>query len=47
MTKLFIAGATGAVGKQVVHILKSEDVDFIAHLRPRPGREEHELVKSA
>jgi uncharacterized protein YbjT (DUF2867 family) len=35
----FIAGATGATGRVVLRLAEARGADFVAHRRPRPGRE--------
>jgi uncharacterized protein YbjT (DUF2867 family) len=36
--KLFVAGASGATGRQVVSLATEQGLDVLAHLRPKPGR---------
>jgi uncharacterized protein YbjT (DUF2867 family) len=36
--KLFVAGATGAVGRAVVRLGDAQGVALVAHMRPRPDR---------
>jgi uncharacterized protein YbjT (DUF2867 family) len=36
--KLFVAGASGATGRQVLSLAAQEGLDVVAHLRPKLGR---------
>ncbi|MGO8968827.1 MAG: SDR family oxidoreductase [Myxococcaceae bacterium] len=36
--KLFIAGSSGATGRQVMALAVASGLDVVAHLRPKPGR---------
>jgi nucleoside-diphosphate-sugar epimerase len=37
--KLFIAGSTGVVGHEVVRLCGERGVEYVAHARPKPGRQ--------
>jgi uncharacterized protein YbjT (DUF2867 family) len=36
--KLFVAGSSGATGRQVVSLATEQGLEVLAHLRPKPGR---------